>query len=186
MSPDDARPPLAPGLPAEELLRWYWLRSELVGLARALGVPASGSKAELTDRLHRVLGGAPPNDARPPRRAARAPLPEPLMEASVIPPGQRSTQQLRAWFTARLGPSFRFDGHLRGFLAGSDGSATLGDALAHWHATRALPRETPAEQFEYNRFTRQWWREHPGGDRAGLAAAWRAYRGTPTNERARV
>ncbi len=54
------RPDLVPTLTGAELLRWYWLKSELISLARRLEVASSGSKEELTTRLAAVLDGQPP------------------------------------------------------------------------------------------------------------------------------
>lgn len=41
-----------------------------------------------------------------------------------------------------------------------------------------------SSQCEYNRFTRGWYTDHPGGDRAALIRAWRQYRSMPVEERA--
>ncbi|MPR00541.1 hypothetical protein GB931_21965 [Modestobacter sp. I12A-02628] len=177
----ESRPPLTPALSGAELRRWYWLRAELAPLARTLGVPGGGGKQELTDRLAAALDGRPVAPA-PRRGVGAARLPEPLTEATVLPAGQRCTQQLRAWFTAQVGPAFRFDGPMREFVAGGAGR-TLGDALEHWHTTRARPRGEIGEQFELNRFVRAWHLQHPDGARADALAAWRAHRALPVDAR---
>ncbi|MEP6560956.1 MAG: hypothetical protein ABJD68_07755 [Nakamurella sp.] len=86
------------------------MRSELIGLARVLQVNGAGSKLELTVRLAAVLDGYPP----PLRSRAAVQLGDQLFGAlsvtTVIPTGQRSSQELRAWFRAHIGPSFSFDG----------------------------------------------------------------------------
>jgi len=114
-----------------------------------------------------------------------------LTPDTVIPPGQRSSQARRRFFEEQLGPAFRFDGVMRAFIREHPG-ASLGDALAHWHATRgaaasgeAAPSSI-APQFELNRFTRQWYLDHPGGSRADLLAAWRTYREISTDPRPRA
>ena len=170
---------------AAEFARWYWLKEELARFARAQGLSPTGSKEALAARIAAALAGAPPPEARPARAAAPGPLPEPLDDRTVIPAGQRCTQQLRAYFQGRVGPSFRFDASMRGFIAAGAGR-TLGDALAHWHATRDLGQQQIGEQFELNRFTRAWHADHPGGTRAQLMKAWRSYRALPSDRRQRA
>lgn len=56
----------------------------------------------------------------------------------------------------------------------------------HWHATRPTgPRDIDG-QFELNRFTRQWYTDHPEGSRAELWQAWTVYRATPTDRRSQA
>jgi hypothetical protein len=176
MTPE-RRPPLTPALSGAELARWYWLKAELAGLARELGVPASGGKRELTARLVAVLDGREPPAPSPPPRAAPQ-LTGPLSAGTAIPPGQRCTQHLRAFFAAEVGPGFRFDGAMRAFIADGAGR-TLGEAVEHWHATRDRPPGEIGEQFELNRFLRAFHAEHPAAGRAEALAAWRAHRAAP-------
>lgn len=178
----EGRPALTPRLTGAELRRWYWLRSELADLARRIGVSAAGNKAALTDRLAAALDGQPLPPATPRRPAPAAQLDGALSMDTVIPAGQRCSQALRAFFTDHIGAAFAFDAAMRGFITDQAGS-TLGDAITHWHATRSsFPRPIDA-QFELNRFTRQWYFDHPGGTRSDLQQAWAAYRNTPTDLR---
>ena len=172
------RPPLDGSLSGAELRRWYWTRAELAALARRLGVPAGGGKLELTDRLAAALDGLPlppPAAARPPAAAA---LPEPLTPRTVLPAGQRCTEQLRRYLRAEIGPAFRFDAAMRAFVAGGAGR-TLAELVEHWHRTRAEGLTEIAPQFELNRFLREWRAAHPGGTHPEALAAWRDHRARP-------
>lgn len=104
----ESRPAVAEDMSGRELLRWYWLRSELATLALSVGVAASGGKQELTARLVAHLDGSTPPPAGPRRLPAPPLLAEPLTAATLIPAGQRCTQQLRRYFIAVIGPSFCF------------------------------------------------------------------------------
>ncbi|MFB9673338.1 DUF6434 domain-containing protein [Microlunatus capsulatus] len=178
----ESRPTLDEHLTGPELLRWYWLRSELAALARSLRVPAHGGKHELTARLVAHLDHGSPPPPAPRRRPAPPALPEPLTAATTIQAGQRCTQQLRRYFTAVLGPSFSFDAAMRDFI--SDGTGrTLGDAITHWHATRSRPAPQIGSQFELNAFIRDWHHQHPKGSRAHALTAWRIYRALPVDAR---
>ena len=180
-----SRPPLDARLSGAELRRWYWLLSELRQLARDLGVPAGGAKLDLVDRLAAALDGETlPRPAGRSRASSAPVLPEPLGPGTVLPAGQRCTEQLRAYFVAEIGRSFRFDAAMRDFVAGGAGR-TLGEAVGHWHATRATAAEaTPiSAQFELNRFLRAHRRAHPGDDRAAALEAWREHRQQPAERR---
>ena len=175
------RPPLSTSLSGAELARWYWLKSELVVLARQLGGSTAGGKAELTERLVAGLDGQPvPTAVRGPRRPG-AQLTGPLGADTLIPAGQRSGQALRAWFVEQIGPGFRFDGPMRTFIA--EGGRTLGDAVDHWYATRHRGPQEITPQFELNRFGRAWRAEHPGSTHAEMLTAWSSYRALPVEER---
>ena len=182
-----SRPDPTASLDGREFLRWYWLKSELQQFARALGISATGRKEDITARIAAVLGGepAPPPIRRAPRKSGQQ-LAGPVHAGTVVSAGQRCSQVLRAWFHAEVGPGFRFDEPMREFFTAADGTTTLGDALALWHSSRhGAPREISG-QFEFNRFTRRWHREHPGGDRRDLLAAWQVYRSLPRDERRRA
>ncbi|KOG56928.1 hypothetical protein ADK75_05685 [Streptomyces virginiae] len=178
----ESRPAPTAALSGAELLRWYWTLAELTALAREMGLPAGGGKAAVTARLAAALDGlpAPAAPAAPaPRRGGRQ-LAAPVTGATVIPPGQRCSQVLRAYFLREIGPGFHFDAFMRDYIARHAGH-TLAQAVAHWHATRAQaaePQEVGA-QFEFNRFLRAWHARHPDGARSEALAAWRAHRSRP-------
>ena len=179
------RPAPTADLTEEEFLRWYWLRAELAALARSLAVPTSGAKDVLAARIAARLGGRVQEEA-PAVRVPVARLTGPLDRETVIPPGQRCSQLLRAWFVGEIGSSFRFDAAMRDFFASTDGTQTLGDALAHWASSRTDEPKAIEAQFEYNRFARAWHQSHPGaGNGARLRDAWRTYRDAPIGARAR-
>lgn len=185
----ERRPALTPALSGTELLRWYWLKTELVELARALGVSPGGSKEELTARLVAVLDGRPaPRPAvagRASRRGAGGQLEGALTLTSIIPAGQRCSQHLREFLRAAIGPAFRFDESMRRFVAEGEGR-TLGEAVEHWRATRGAARSDIAPQFELNGFLRDWHTANPGGRRTDALDAWRAHRALPVDGRGRT
>lgn len=185
-SPRQLRPHLDEVASGEELRRWYWTATELATLARRLGVRTTGPKLALTERLVAALDGSPVTDEHPPARrdpnAGRAQqLAGPLSGTTVLPPGQRCSQHLRAWFTAQIGSAFRFDGAMRSFVSEGAGR-TLAEGVEHWYATRdraTAPDRPIAPQFELNRFLRNWRSEHPGGRHTDALAAWAEHRARP-------
>ncbi|MFF4581389.1 DUF6434 domain-containing protein [Streptomyces sp. NPDC001389] len=180
VDPTEGRPPLTPALTGDEPARWYWTLAELNALARRLDVPRGGGKAALTERLRAALDGRPLSAAPPRRPAAARRLSAPVDGSTVIPEGQPCSQVLREFFRREIGPAFHFDGCMRVYVAENAGR-TLGEAVAHWHATRAAaaePREIGA-QFEFNHLLRAWHADHPAGARGEALAAWRTHRSAP-------
>ena len=169
---------------AAELRRWYWLASELQLLARHRGVSASGGKVELADRLAAVLDGRQPKASVPKPPPARQ-LAGPLGPDTVLPPGQRCTETLRAFFVGQLGRGFVFDGPMREFVRTGAGR-TLGDGIEHWHASRSPEPSGIEPQFELNRFLRQWHLAHPAQSHRAALAAWQLHRALPLDRRPAV
>lgn len=176
---EGARPALCRSLDERDFRRWYWTLEELRRFARTLGLSASGSKAEVADRIAAALSGrSQPTRAR---SSTTNQMSGALTRGTLIPPDQRATQDLRRYFESEIGRSFRFNGHMRALLR--RGGVTLGDAIDYWYAT--LNSELPAqsESLEYNRFTKAWHRAHPKGTPADSRAAWLRYRALPADQR---
>ncbi|MFE1644169.1 hypothetical protein [Microbacterium sp. P01] len=174
MTDHDERPPIGDVVDERMLRRWYWLKSELVEIARARGIPAVGGKVEVTDRIAAHLSG---RQLTPVKRVERRDvLPAVLGADTMIEPGQRCTQALREWLRGRIGPSFTFDAATRAAVAA--GGISLGELEMLWRQPRRESSE-PAEQFELNRFSRSWHHDHPGGGHVEMLDAWRVHRSRP-------
>ncbi len=183
---NSTRPPLSSALDGVELLRWYWLKDELIQFARGLGVRTSGGKRALSERLAAHLDGRAFTEPPPIKTAGNSQLSGVLTASTVIPRGQRCSQVVRAWLAMHIGPSFHFDAAMRQFFGDTDGTQTLEDALEHWRSTRGNDSQPIDAQFEYNRFTRTWRKDHPQGERADLLEAWGEYRSQPVDLRGRA
>lgn len=105
----------------------------------------------------------------------------PLHLDTVVPDGQRMTRVIRDFMVQHVGPTFRFDATMREFFA-HPGGRTLGDAVDLWQASRDQRPEI-AGQFEYNRFTREYWATHPDGTRQNLREEWKRYKELPASQR---
>lgn len=179
----ETRPELSERLTGAEFRRWYWLKSELTDFARRFGLSTSGNKPQLADRIEAFLDGAPAPAPEPkPAKRSAGPLPEPLTRQTVIPEGQKASQQLRGFFEAEIGTSFRYDVFMRSFLAENPGK-TLGDAVEHWFATRGSAKPETLKSLELVRFTKAWHLAHPDGTAKECRAAWKVHRSLPVDRR---
>lgn len=92
------KPALYAGMSAEEFGRHYRTMVELRAFARSIGVPTSGNKADLTDRISRALSGQAPVAKSPsPKRT----LPEPLGADTELGGSVVLSRRLRQWFIDR-------------------------------------------------------------------------------------
>lgn len=173
-----SRPVLNDTLPSGEFRRHYWLKSELQDFCRAHNLSAAGSKLEISDRIAHFLATGErqtPTSTRPRGDA----MPTELTRATLITPGFRCSQALRAFSEREIGSHFHFDGVMRNFIRQGAGQ-TLQAAIEVWQQAQQSPR--PAEiapQFEYNRHTREFFAANPGASREQAIAAWWAKRGRP-------
>ena len=180
----NARPHLDRSLASEAFLDHYWLKEELVAFCRSQGLIASGAKADLSARIAGLLSGSTVPATRP--KTPRARMPSAFSPDSVIEPGWRCSQDLRAFFTTQLGGPFRFDRFMRDRISHGAGQ-TLGQVLQAWavNARQATPSEIEP-QFEYNRFMREFRSLRPDAAHAEVVAAWRSYRSVPVSKRPKV
>ena len=172
----EGRPALTAAMSGASFRRWYWLRSELVAFARTRGLPTSGGKIDIADRIALHLDGKPLMPLAPRRRRTVSALP--TLEG-IIPPAVQCDQRLRAFFTDQIGSSFRFTVRFQRWLHDHAGE-TYAAAVDSWRALAADRTVTPiAPQFEYNGFTRSYRHSHPGATHAEVTQAWQAQRSKP-------
>ncbi len=171
------RPTLDLETDVNDFLAFYWLKSELVEFCRLNGLPTSGSKTDLTERIAHFL------------RTGELLLPEkrpklktdgqvPTLD-TVITVDYRSNQVNRALFEEVIGKHFHFSTAFQQYFKDHVGK-TLGDAVAYWYQLeeRAKRGEKTEiwSQFEYNRFMREYHEQNPDSTRAAAVAAWKIYR----------
>jgi hypothetical protein len=163
----------------------YWLKRELVAFCRQYGLPTSGSKAVLSRRIEVFLETGKVERVREAPRP-KSEMPEQFTRDTVIGPGWRCSQSLRAFFEREIGPRFHFDGVMRGFIKRDGVGKTLQDAIDAWHEQRRNPRveKEIAPQFEYNRHIREFFKENEGATLQEAIAAWEEEKATRVPEEA--
>jgi hypothetical protein len=167
------RPELNRQISPQDFLSFYWLKEELIIFLRAQGLSATGSKAELTNRISQFLEKGRVENSVPRKSAKRTDMPANLTRQSMIGPGWRCSQELRAFFEREIGAHFHFDGVMRDFIHNGVGK-TLQEAIETWEAEQRNSRqEKPiAPQFEYNRHVREYFKAHPGAPLQAAIADW--------------
>lgn len=182
---------------AGEFRNYYFLKDELVRFCRERGLATGGSKAELTERVARFLGGSAVVEGdgdsvdslsveKARRRVANSG--EVLSEESVIEEGFVCSERHRAFFREKIGAGFRFVVPFQRWLKTNAGR-TYGEAIeAYKEIMRRKSRGDATEeigvQFEYNRYVRDFFADNRG--RYGLQEAiicWKYKRDLPGHNR---
>jgi hypothetical protein len=171
------RPELSHTLSADTFRRWYWLKSELLAFCRQQGLPASGGKEALAQRIASHLEAVPVHGPAV-VGVKRAVMPDHFFATTIIGSGWRYTQALRSYFESVHGPSFRFNEALRMFIAQGEGR-TLAEASDHYRNSLLQVKRPIPRQFEYNRHMRAFYEANPGASREQALESWWARRAKP-------
>lgn len=181
------RPELTPFLASADFCNWYWLKEELVLFCRENSLSTVGSKGELTARIARYLDTGEKGQPAPAEvPAARRSPDTPLTAETVIPAGYRNTETVRAWFCSVLGEGFRFNVPFMTWMKENAGRKTFGEAAAAWTEIRErLKTDKPpiGEQFEYNRYVRDFFADNPNRSRGEAIQCWKGKKSRPGHNR---
>ncbi len=176
------RPLLTSALSPEDFRAWYWLKKELQAFCGVQALPTAGSKEDLSGRVLAHLSGEPSSTrltttSTASYSARRSAMPQTLTPDTVIGPGWRLNEDLRAFFVAHTSPAFRFNQALRDLFKNPDG-CTLGQALAVYRSSLEQGPALIQRQFQFNQHIRDYFAQHPGATRAQALQAWQAKRQT--------
>ncbi len=162
----DIRPELTTEITLSDFQDFYWLKSELEDFCREIGLPASGSKIALSQRIEYFIStGKKPvfkPDEKPTSNFDWAS--SSLTDATIITDNYKNSQNVRAFFTEHLGPGFKFNTEFMSWMKANVGK-TLGDACEHWIKIKSRKKSKVhkdiAPQFEYNTYIRDFLKANP-------------------------
>ncbi|MEC2987534.1 DUF6434 domain-containing protein [Bacillus cereus] len=180
------RPSLTKTISLTDFQNYYWLKAELQTFCREHGLPASGSKIEITERISHYLttGKVLKNSSVP--KVSKAPLSyKDLSLQTIITKNHRCSEDVRAFFKEKIETNFRFTVALQKFFKENVGK-TYEDAITFWYEENERKRDptyktTISAQFEYNRFTRDFFKDpnNKGKAKADAIAAWNEMKAKP-------
>lgn len=154
------RPALNKDLDEETFRSYYYLKEELVAFCRANGLPASGSKMELTERIAVYLASGeimPAEKIKKTKTSVVQILEESLIESDFV-----CSEKHRAFFKEKIGNGFSFNVQFQKWLKTNAGK-TYAEAIAAYHEILAEKKKGPAEigrQFEYNTYIRAFFEDN--------------------------
>lgn len=160
----------------------YYLKQQLVDFCRENNIPTSGSKQELTDRVREYLttGKVKPTSKFPKR--ANSDTTPPSLE-KVITEGYRNTEENREFFEKHIVRNFRFSVKFQKWMKSNIGK-TFEDAINAWHEIENEKKANRGKnkidsQFEYNQYTRDFFKYTTGLSKADCIKCWKYKRDKP-------
>ena len=177
------RPELNKKPDAATFRSFYYLKQELADFCKENGLPSSGSKAELTDRIAYFLDtGSVPKPTVERKSAANIGT---LTEDAVIEPNIVCSEKHRAFFCEKIGKSFSFNVPFQKWLKANAGK-TYGDAIRAYYRILEEKKLTKTEiggQFEYNTYIRDFFADNPGKSLHDAIVCWNYKKGLPGHHR---
>lgn len=177
-----SRPKLDKSIDPESFLNYYWLKEELFAFCKKYMIPRSGSKQELTERIHHYLKTG--EILKPVRKT----LPKnprsttPLTPDSVITDEYKTDQRHRAFFKNIIGEHFKFNVPFMNWMKNNQGKK-YADAVKEWQRIyeekKAGKKYTISAQFEYNQYTRDFFKANPTMTRSDAITCWKYKKALP-------
>ena len=169
-------------LDAAAFRSFYYLKQELVDFCKENGLPTSGSKAELTDRIAYFLDTG--NVLKPSAERKTAVNIGTLTEDAVIEPNIVCSEKHRAFFCEKIGKGFSFNVSFQKWLKANAGK-TYGDAIRAYRILEEK-KQTKTEiggQFEYNTYIRDFFADNPGKSLHDAIVCWNYKKSLPGHHR---
>lgn len=167
------RPVLDKKLDSKTFRAFYYLKEELVDFCRKNGLPASGGKIELTDRIALFLDTGEVLAAATGRKRA-AVVPD-LHEDATIEADFVCSEQHRAFFKAHIGSSFSFNVAFQKWLKSNAGK-TYGEAITAYYQIleeKKTCKPKIERQFEYNTYIRAFFADNSGKSLEDAIRCWK-------------
>ena len=177
------RPILNNELDGESFRKWYWLKEELADFCRANGLPATGSKLDLTDRIACFLDTGKVLSAPKTRRVSSKVTTITL--DSPIEPDFVCSEVHRAFFREQIGESFSFNVAFQKWLKSNTGKL-YSDAVAAYYeilAEKKTTKTTIDRQFEYNTYVRDFFEANKGRSLDDAIKCWKYKKSLPGHNR---
>lgn len=154
------RPGLNKELDAITFRNFYYLKQELIDFCRENGLPTSGDKIELMDRIATFLDtGKAPAARKSKRKAANISL---ITDETAIEENIFFSEKHRTFFKEKIGKSFSFNVPFQKWLKSNAGK-TYGEAVQAYHKIIEEKKRNKTEigrQFEYNTYIRDFFADN--------------------------
>ncbi|MEM1237225.1 MAG: DUF6434 domain-containing protein [Pseudomonadota bacterium] len=175
----ETRPEIGSLRSGAEIKRWYWLKSELLTHAKALGLRTAGGKFELLDRIAHFLdtGEREASAVRPAKATSVFDWHKAdLTDATILTDNYKNSQNVRRYFKSRLGDGFKFNIEFMAWLKTNAGK-TLADACDEYRAIKAREaapgfQSKIAHHNQFNQYTRDFLDDNPEMGMAEVRKYW--------------
>lgn len=156
------RPTLNKQLDSATFRDFYWLKEELVEFCRNNGLPTSGDKLEITERIAHYLDTGEILSFRNAKKKTSAPTT--ITENSLIEPNFICSEKHRAFFKEYIGKGFSFNVQFQKWLKTHTGK-TYKEAITAYYEIleeKKKGKSSIDKQFEYNTYIRDFFDDNKG------------------------
>lgn len=168
------RPVLSNQLDSRTFRSFYYLKEELVSFCRENGLPTTGGKIDITNRIAHYLDtgeivAASPIEAKKTTRRGI------ISEDDFIEPNFVCSELHRAFFKEKIGAQFTFNVAFQKWLKSNTGK-TYADAISAYYQIIAEKKHEKAKidkQFEYNTYIRDFFADNQGKTLEDAIKCWR-------------
>ena len=167
------RPLLSQIKDGKTLREYYFLKEELVGFCRENGLPTTGGKLELTERIAVFLDSGEIKQASSARVKSK-PIVGEITKSSVIEPNFVCSEKHRAFFKEQIGKSFSFNVAFQKWLKSNSGK-TYGEAIEAYSQIleeKKNGKNSIDKQFEYNTYIRDFFADNSGKSLSDAIKCW--------------
>ena len=168
------RPVLNKDLDSSTFRSFYYLKEELVQFCRETGLPVSGGKIDLTERIANYLETGEFTCCRPVRRR-KATKRGIISEDDAIESGIVCSERHRSFFIERIGSGFTFNVSFQKWLKDNAGKKYSDAVTAYYQILEEKKRNKSRidSQFEYNAYIRDFFADNRGKSLEEAIRCWK-------------
>lgn len=167
------RPMLEKQLDSTTFREFYYLKEELVAFCKKNGLPSSGGKIELTDRISCFLDTGKVLSASTARK--KAAQTGDIEKGTIIEPDFVCSEKHRAFFKEQIGDSFSFCVAFQKWLKCNTGK-TYEEAISAYYKIledKKKGKSSIDKQFEYNTYIRDFFADNKGKALTDAITCWK-------------
>lgn len=156
------RPKLDKNLDGKTFREFYYLKEELVEFCRRYGLPTSGGKLEITQRIAHFLDTGEVIAAKKVQKKSQ--IIGNITTDTEIEPNFVCSEKHRAFFKEHIGNGFSFNVAFQKWLKGNTGK-TYADAITAYYRILEEKKSSKTKidkQFEYNTYIRDFFADNKG------------------------
>lgn len=173
------RPILDKNLDSKTFREFYYLKEELVNFCRENGLPVSGGKIEITDRIAYFLDTGEICPASTIKK--KATVVSDINGNTKIEPNFVCSEKHRAFFKEHIGNSFSFNVAFQKWLKSNTGK-TYKEAIVAYNQILEEKKKGKTKidkQFEYNTYIRDFFADNKGKTLEEAIKCWKYKKGLP-------
>lgn len=162
------RPTLNKDISLHDFKDFYWLKQELVGFCKTIGISPIGGKINIASQIQEFLSTGRVSKVKTFRNKNKSTFDwanEKVTLQTVITDNYKNSENVRRFFIEEIGSHFSFNVIFMKWIKDNIGK-NLGDAIEEWQKIYDLKRNKNyiseiKPQFEYNRYMRAFLNDNP-------------------------